>query len=50
MDAFKAKKKNSEITEDDLKDAEKDIQKMTDDFCKEIDVLLEKKEKELLAV
>ena len=50
VDAFKAKKKNSEITEDDLKDAEKDIQKMTDDFCKEIDVLLEKKEKELLAV
>lgn len=50
VDAFKAKKKNNEITEDDLKDAEKDIQKMTDDFCKEIDVLLEKKEKELLAV
>jgi len=50
VDAFKAKKKNSEITEDDLKDAEKDIQKMTDDFCKEIDALLEKKEKELLAV
>ena len=50
VDAFKAKKKNNEITEDDLKDAEKDIQKMTDDYCKEIDVLLEKKEKELLAV
>ena len=50
VDAFKAKKKNNEITEDDLKDAEKDIQKMTDDFCKEIDVLLDKKEKELMAV
>ena len=50
VDAFKALKKNGEITEDDLKDAEKDIQKMTDDFCKEIDVLLEKKEKELMAV
>ena len=50
VDAFKAQKKNGEITEDDLKIAEKDIQKMTDDMCKELDVLLEKKEKELLAV
>ena len=50
VDAFKAKKKNSEITEDDLKIAEKDIQKMTDDYCKEIDALLAKKETELMAV
>ena len=33
-----------------MKIAEKDIQKMTDDMCKEIDVLTEKKEKELLEV
>lgn len=50
VEAFKAQKKNSEITEDDMKIAEKDIQKMTDDMCKEIDELLDKKEKELLAV
>ena len=50
VDAFKAQKKNGELTEDDLKIAEKDIQKMTDDMCKELDALLEKKEKELLAV
>ena len=50
VDAFKTKKKNSEITEDDLKIAEKDIQKMTDDMCKEIDALLAKKEQELMAV
>ena len=50
VDAFKAQKKNGEITEDDMKIAEKDIQKLTDDMCKEIDALLEKKEKELLAV
>ena len=50
VDAFKAQKKNSEITEDDLKIAEKDIQKMTDDMCKEVDALLAAKEKELLAV
>ena len=50
VEAFKAQKKNSEITEDDMKIAEKDIQKMTDDMCKEIDELLAKKEQELLAV
>ena len=50
VEDFKAQKKNSEITEDDMKIAEKDIQKLTDDMCKEIDELLAKKEKELLAV
>ena len=50
VEAFKAQKKDGEITEDDMKIAEKDIQKMTDDMCKEIDELLDKKEKELLAV
>ena len=50
VETFKAQKKNSEITEDDMKIAEKDIQKMTDDMCKEIDELLAKKEQELLAV
>ena len=50
VEDFKAQKKNSEITEDDMKIAEKDIQKLTDDMCKEVDELLAKKEKELLAV
>ena len=50
MEKLKAMEKKSEITEDDLKIAEKDIQKMTDDMCKEIDALLAAKEKELLAV
>ena len=50
VETFKAQKKNSEITEDDMKIAEKDIQKLTDDMCKEIDALTEKKEKELLEV
>ena len=36
--------------EDDLKQAEKDLQKLTDDSCKELDALLAKKEKELMAV
>ena len=50
MEAFKKKEKSSEITEDDLKQAEKDLQKLTDDSCKKLDDLLVKKEKELMAV
>ncbi|MGI6013603.1 MAG: ribosome recycling factor [Oscillospiraceae bacterium] len=50
MDKFKAMKKKSEITEDDLKDMEKDLQKMTDEFIKEVDKLMEKKEKELFEI
>lgn len=50
MEAFKKQQKAGELTEDDLKIAEKDLQKLTDDMCKEVDVLLEKKEKELMAV
>ena len=50
IDTFKKMQKNSEITEDDYKLAEKDLQKLTDDMCREIDALLDKKEKELMAV
>ena len=50
MDYFKKMEKKSEITEDELKIAEKDLQKLTDDSCKELDKLLENKEKELLSV
>ncbi len=47
MDAFKKQQKKSEITEDDLKNAEKDIQKLTDDYIADVDKLVAKKEKEL---
>lgn len=50
MENFKKQQKASEITEDELKIAEKDLQKMTDDSCKELDKLLENKEKELMSV
>ncbi|NCC68198.1 MAG: ribosome recycling factor [Clostridia bacterium] len=50
MDYFKDQKKKSEITEDDLKDIEKDLQKLTDDYIKEIDNIAAKKEKELMAI
>ena len=45
MEAFKKKEKASEITEDDLKQAEKDLQKLTDDSCKGLDALLAKRKK-----
>ena len=50
MENFKKQEKKSEITEDELKQAEKDLQKLTDDSCKKLDELLAKKEKELMAV
>ncbi len=50
VDHFKNLKKNNEITEDDLKGAEKDIQDMTDKFIKNIDKMLADKEKELMAI
>ena len=48
VDTFKKQQKKSEITEDDLKGLEKDIQDATDKYCKEIDTEMTKKEKELM--
>ncbi len=48
MEAFKTAKKNNEITEDDLKGIEKDVQKLTDNFIKDIDTIMAKKEKEIM--
>lgn len=50
MDKFKAMKKNSEITEDDLKDCEKKVQDLTDKFCAEVDKSVSAKEKEIMTV
>ena len=47
-DIAKKSQKASEITEDDLKDTLDAIQKLTDDYIKEIDATLHKKEEELL--
>ena len=50
MEDFKKKKKASEITEDDQKQLEKELQELTDKRCKDIDELTAAKEKELMAV
>ena len=50
LDNLKDMKKKSEITEDDLKNAEKKMQDMTDKACKEIDAIAAKKEKEIMEI
>ena len=50
IEQFQKQKKANEITEDDLKDLEEQIQKMTDKFVKQIDGIIAEKEKEILEV
>ena len=50
MDYVKKLKKNNEITEDDQKKAEKDLQDMLDKYTKKVDEALAAKEKELMAI
>lgn len=50
IDAVKQQQKDSAITEDELKVAEDEIQKITDKYVGEIDVLLANKEKEVMSV
>lgn len=50
LDKFKAMKKNNEITEDDQKDAEKKLQKLTDKYCEEVDKAVADKEKEIMSI
>lgn len=50
MEQFKKMKKDSEITEDDQRKAEDELQKVTDGAIKDIDELAREKEKEIMAV
>lgn len=50
MDYVKKLKKNSEITEDDQKKAEKDMQDLLDKMIKKVDEALANKEKELMSI
>ena len=50
IEQIKKLKKNSEITEDDQRDAEEDMQKLTDKAVKEVDEIYAKKEKEIMEV
>ncbi|HAP4354064.1 TPA: ribosome recycling factor [Enterococcus faecalis] len=50
MDELKKAQKNGDITEDELRSFEKDVQKLTDDSIKNIDAITAEKEQELLEV
>lgn len=50
LEKFKAEKKNGTLTEDDLKAAEKDVQDLTDKYCKTIDTMVADKEKEVMSI
>lgn len=50
LEEYKALKKEGQITEDDLKATEKDIQELTDKYIEEIDKIVEAKSREILEV
>jgi len=50
IEKYKAQKKESVITEDDLKESEKDIQTLTDKYCKKIDEACAEKQKEIMEI
>jgi ribosome recycling factor len=50
IDSFRKQQKDSEITEDELKVAEDEVQKITDKMIEQIDVILANKEKEVMSV
>ena len=50
MDDLKKLKKDNAITEDDQKDGEKELQKITDNYIKQIEEMNDKKEKEILSI
>jgi len=50
LDKLKAKKKSSEITEDDMKTLEKELQKVTDKAVDDVDAAAAEKEKEIMTV
>ena len=50
IEEAKQEQKNGEMTEDELKQAENEIQKLTDKSVEEIDKILENKEKEVMSV
>ena len=50
METLKKKQKAAELTEDDLKDEEKQLQEITDKFVKEIDQVAAAKDKEIMEI
>lgn len=49
-DKAKDMKKNSEMTEDELKASDKSVQDLTDKYTKQIDAITEKKKEEIMSI
>ncbi len=50
IEKMKAMKKNSELTEDEVKDGEKKVQKLTDKYCAQSDQMVSEKEQEIMSI
>lgn len=50
LDKVKTLKKNNEVTEDDVKNFEKDIQKLTDKYIENVDSAVAVKDKEIMSI
>ena len=50
MDHFKKVGKAEDISEDEIKELEENLQKITDKYIKEVDAMTEEKSKEILTV
>jgi len=50
VENYKKQKKSNEMTEDDLKDAEKEIQVITERFIEEVDKVMAEKEKDIMEI
>lgn len=49
-DAVKEQKKNGEMTEDEAKQSDKEIQDLTDQYIKKIDAVIDAKDKEMMTI
>lgn len=50
LEVFKKQKKDGTLTEDDMKNVEKDVQKATDDAIRDIDSIAKNKEASIMAI
>lgn len=50
IDNFKSRQKKGEISEDELKEAEKELQNITDKHIADVDKMISEKEKEIMEI
>ena len=50
LEAMKKQEKKGELTEDDMKDLEKEMQKLTDKYCEDTDKIIDAKNKDIMSI